>query len=473
VAVQFVDREREINELRELAGQPPALVVIRGRRRVGKSFLLREALAGDRVISLQAEQQPRPLQLEAFARECSRLLPGAPPLVFRDWGEALEFAEQQARADGPLTVVLDEFQYLAASDAGLESTIQRLWDRWDADGVPVLIVLCGSALSFMAGLLGGARPTYGRSVYRPLLLPLTYRDTAAFAPASSSPSELIERFAVLGGTPQYQRWAGPRPLRDVIAKAILPTDAPLHSDPEHLIRAEEEIREPGPYFGALDAIASGYTTTSEIAGRLAIKQQLADKFLSRLEDLGYIARAEPLEPGRKGARRAYWEIKDPYFRFWFRYVLPNRSRLARGRISEVAREIRADLSTFVGPVFEECCREWVARYSPLGESALEVGSWWSRTHDLEIDVVTLEKRGYGVLGSCKWSTRKVGENVLDELYEAKAAFGPKAAQTKLALFARAGFTEALRERAEREDVALIDAADLYSNRGSEGDASSA
>lgn len=461
MAVELVDREREIQQLRELAAGPPALVVLRGRRRVGKSFLLRVALAGDRVISLQAEQQPRPLQLEAFARECSRLLPGTPPLAFGDWSAALEFAERQAGATGPLTVVLDEFQYLAASDPGLESTIQRLWDRWDADGVPVLLVLCGSALSFMAGLLGGARPTFGRSVYRPLLLPLTYRDAGAFAPASSSPAELIERFAVLGGTPQYQRWAGARPIGEVVSKTVLPPDAPLHSDPEHLVRAEEEIREPGPYFGALEAIARGYTTTTQIAGRLEIKQQLAGKFLARLDELGYIARAEPLEPGRKGARRAVWRIEDPYFRFWFRYVFPNRSRLARGRIGEVGREIRRDLSTFVGPVFEACCREWVARYSPLGESALEVGSWWSRRHDLEIDVVTLGKKGYDVLGSCKWSTRRVGESVLDGLYEARSALGPKAAQARLAIFARSGFTEALRERATREGVELVEASDLF------------
>lgn len=461
MAVGIVDREGEIEQLRALAQAPPALVVLRGRRRVGKSFLLRVALTGDRVISLQAEQKPRPLQLEAFARECSRLLPGAPPLAFAEWGEAFEFVERQAQVGGPLIVILDEFQYLAASDPGLESTIQRLWDRWDASGVPVMLVLSGSALSFMAGLLGGTQPTYGRSVYRPLLLPLSYRDSAAFAPAGTSPVELIERFAVVGGTPQYQRWAGARPLAAVIANTILPTDAPLHSDPEHLIREEENIREPGPYFGALEAIAGGYTTTSAIAGRLEIKQQLADKFLSRLEQLGYIARVEPLEPGGKAARRAYWQMKDPHFRFWFGYVFPNRSRLARGRVKEVAQEIRRDLSTLVGPIFEDCCREWVGRYSQLGESALEVGSWWSRKHDVEVDVVTLDKKGYALLGSCKWWTSKVGENVLDDLHEAKTVLGPKAAQAKLALFSRAGFTEALRGRAEREDVVLVEVADLF------------
>ncbi|HXF71988.1 MAG TPA: ATP-binding protein [Actinomycetota bacterium] len=459
--LEVVDREREIGELRRLAAHPPALVIVRGRRRIGKTFLLRVAFAGPRVVYLQAEEQPRPLQLEAFAEECRRLVPGNPPLSFRDWGEAFRFVEDQADRGGPLIVILDEFQYLAASDPGIVSTIQRSWDRWDAHRTQVMLVLSGSALSFMEGLLAVSSPAFGRSVFRPLLLPLTYRDSAAFAPGGTSPDRLIERFAVVGGTPQYQVWAGRRPLGRVIAETILPPGAPLHNEPEHLVRQEEKIREPGPYLGTLRAIAEGYGSTSAIAARLEMKQQLASQFLARLEALGYVVRAEPLEPGRRGAKRGYWRIADPYLRFWFRYVLPNRSRLARGRITEVAQEIRQDLATFVGPVFEECCREWVARYSALGAAALEVGSWWSRTHDLEIDVVTVERSGYGLLGSCKWSRRPVGERVLDALYAAKAALGPKAGRARLAIFSRAGFSPALRERAAREGVALVEVADLF------------
>jgi AAA+ ATPase superfamily predicted ATPase len=459
--VQIVDREREISELRRLAEQPPALVILRGRRRIGKTFLLRVALSGPRVVHFQAEEQPRSLQLTAFARECGQLLPGAPPLAFSDWGQAFRFLEDQARRGGPLVVILDEFQYVAAADPGIVSAIQHLWDEWDAERVPITLVLSGSALSFMEGLLGGASPTFGRSTYRPLLLPLTYRDSAAFAPRATPPDRLIERFAVLGGTPQYQLWAGRRSLDRVIEEAILPPDAPLHSDPEHLVRQEQGIKEPGPYFGALQAIAEGHTSTSAIAARLEMKQQLASQFLDRLKALGYVVRVEPLEPGRRPGGRGYWRVSDPYFRFWFRYVFPNRSRLARGRITEVASEILEDLPVFIGHAFEDCCREWVARYSPLGSDALDVGSWWSRTHDVEVDVVTVEKTGYGLLGSCKWSTRPVGEGVLDDLYRARAALGPKAAQAKLAIFARAGFSAGLAERAAKEGVALVGVADLF------------
>jgi hypothetical protein len=458
---QVVDREREIAQLRELAANPPALVILRGRRRIGKTFLLRVALTGDRVVHFQAEEQPRALQIEAFARECSRLVSGAPPLSFGTWADALQFVGDQAAQEGPLVIVLDELQYLASSDQALVSTIQRFWDQWDSEGTPVTLVLSGSALSFMQGLLTGSKPTFGRSVYRPVLLPLTYRDCGAFAPEGASADTLIERFAVLGGTPQYQRWAGSRSLARILSETILPPDAALHSEPENLIRQEEGIREHGPYFGVLQAIAEGYTSTSAIAGRLGVKQQLATQYLSRLQQLGYVARVEPLEPGRRGAARGHWKTIDPYFRFWFRYVLVNRSRLARGRIDEVAGEIREDLANFMGPVFEDVCRDWVGCHSTLGEGALEVGSWWSRRSDVEVDVVTLEKKGYGLLGSCKWRRSRMGVAELDDLHRARAALGPRAAQAKLVLFARGGFTRQVVERAALEKVSLVGLADLF------------
>ncbi|MGI8426455.1 MAG: ATP-binding protein [Actinomycetota bacterium] len=461
MAIKMVDREHEVERLRELAASPPAFVVLRGRRRVGKTFLLRFALSGDRVLHLQAEEKPASLQIEAFARECSGLIPGEPPLSFTDWPAAFEFVEQQAKSGGPIVLVLDEFQYLAASQPSLESVIQRFWDRWERSGVKIMVVLSGSALSFMGGLLSSSRPLHGRSGFRPLLLPLTYREAAEFAPSDSSPAALIQRFAVLGGTPQYQKWAGTKSLKEILEKVILPPDAPLHNEPQHLIRQESGIREPGPYFGALEAVASGYSKTTAVAARLGIGQQLASGFLSRLEELGYLAKVTPLEPGNKGRARGYWKVSDPYFRFWFRFVQPNRSRLARGRIKEVADDIRKQLPTFVGPIFEDCCREWVGRYSELGATPLQIGSWWSRRHDVEIDVTGISKNEHLLLGACKWSRSRTGMGTLQELLRAQEHLGARAAHAKLLIFSRSGFSEELLSHAKPPSVSLFAIEDLF------------
>jgi AAA+ ATPase superfamily predicted ATPase len=412
-------------------------------------------------VSYQAEVNPRALQLESFAAECRRLIAGTPELRFGDWDDALAFVEAQAREHGPLTVVIDEFQRVAAEDASIESKIQRAWDRWDHQSVPVALVLSGSALSFMAGLFQGGKPIHGRSVLRPLLQPLSYRDIGAFGPGGLTPIELVERFSVLGGTPQYLRWAGPRPLAEVIEDVLLSPDAPLYDDPEHLIREEENIRNPGPYFGIMEAIARGYTDPTSIGGKLQISSQLATNFLNRLAELEYVAKVEPLEPGHSGSARAYWKISDPYFRLWFGYVFPNRSRLARGRIKEVARELARASSQITSLVFEDVCREWIGRYSELGADADDVGSWWSRRSYSEIDVVALNRRGYSVLGSCKWRSKPVGPAVLDDLHAARSSLGPKAAQARLAIFSKSGFKPELSLRAEHEGVVLVEVAALF------------
>lgn len=460
VAIKVVNRQRELQQFRTLAATPPGLVILSGRRRVGKSFLLKVALTGDRVVYFQAEEQPRALQLAAFARECAPIV-GDAPLAFASWEDAFAFLDGQAKRGGGVVAVLDEFQYLAYEDAGLVSAVQKWWDRWDHENTPVLLVLSGSALTFMAGLLSGQKPTHGRSVFRPVLQPLDYRDAAEFAPKRLSPIELIERYAVLGGTPQYQRWAGARPLKEILRDVILSPDAPLHRDPEHLIREEGEIREPGPYFGTLEAIADGYITPTEMGGRLEAGTQLVNKYLKRLAALGYIAKVEPLEPRGKGKSRAYWKISDPYFRFWFTHVLPNRSRLARGRIEEVARQIEKQLPTYTGPVFEDICRDWISRFSPLGASAEYVGSWWSRRSDVEIDIAALDKKGYTILAECKWWDESVGVDVLDDLREAQAIIGPKANQAQLALFSKRGYTDELRTRAAGEGIRLFTVEDLF------------
>jgi AAA+ ATPase superfamily predicted ATPase len=455
----IVNREGELAELRRLAASPPGLVVLRGRRRVGKSHLLQAAFAPVRLVSFQADEQSEAGQLRLLAREAARLLPGAPSLAFSTWEDAAEFFEAQA-SQGALIVVLDEFQYLCASQPALPSVLQRAWDRWQRRKLPILLVLSGSAITFMEGLLRQGAPLYGRADYRPLLQPLDPWAAAEFAGPGTLPDALVERYAVLGGTPQYQVWAGRRSVTAIVREVVLAKGAPLYEEPLNLLRSQEGIRDPGTYFAALLAIAQGQTGTGHIASRAQVSPSVAGRMLDRLRDLGYVEQREPvaLKPERV---RAYWRIRDPYFRFWFRYVFPNRSRLERDLVDDVAREVAADLSTFVGHVFEDVCRWWVGRRSPYAATSVEVGAWWSRKGDAEVDVVAVGQDRHVLLGSCKWRDREVGEDVLDQLYAHRALLGPKAARARLALFARRGFGAIVRRRAQEEDVLLVTAGDLF------------
>lgn len=455
----IVDREDELHALTATLNERPALVVLRGRRRVGKSFLLARAFAHERVLALQADEQDEPAHLTLFGQEASRLLPGTPPLTLGSWDDALRFVDAQARAE-PLCLVLDEFQWLCRAQPALPSIVQRHWDRWRRDDVPIVVAIAGSALSFMEGLLQHSSPLYGRATYRPLLEPLDYRQAAGFS-SDRDPESLLRRFAILGGTPQYQVWAGDRPLEEIIIDRILTRGSPLYDDPHHLLREGEAIRSPGSYLSVLWSIARGDTRFNQIANRTGSAAAGLTQRLERLIDAGYLEFRVPSEPQAK-TKRGIYRIADPYFRFWYRYVFPNRSRLELGRVRDVADEIVADLDNHMDTVFEDCCRIWAAKYAPadLIGAFDGIGAWWTRDGQTEVDIAAHRDNRYTFLGSVKWKST-VDERVLDQLEEARDKMGPKAARARLALFARSGFTDRLRQRAQRDGVVLVTAHELF------------
>ncbi len=458
----FVDREDEVLQLRGAQASPPALVVIGGRRRIGKSALIAHALAGPRTVIFQADERAEQAQLAALGAELGRTLLGTDALRPRSWEEVFDLVEAQV-ARGPLTLVLDEFQWLKRSQPALDSIIQRYWDRWDRAGLAVCLVLSGSALSLMEGLLVANAPLFGRAVARPVLGPIDYRASAAFAD-TADPELLLRRYAILGGTPQYQVWAGrtadpARLLRD----HVLVPGGGLYGDPLHLLREEEGIRDPGTYLSILAAIAGGTTVYNEIAQRAGIESGNLKGKLDRLAALGYVQVREPMSPKPSDRRRrAIYAIGDTFFRFWFRYVLPNRSRLEAGRIDEVAQEVEVDLDNFMGLGFEECAREWARRYA---DAALvgrldAVGSWWSRDGRHELDIVGVHKERIELVGTCKWR-RHVDHDVIEQLLGTQAVLGRPATRARRIAIAREGFSDQALELAREESVALLTAQDLF------------
>ncbi len=456
---ELVDREREQRQMLDAAASPPALIVVIGRRRVGKSFLLARTFTDARTVSFQGDEQSERHHLDLLAGEAGRTLLGTDALSFTTWDDALRFFGEQARRD-PLTVILDEFQWLKAAQDALDSIIQRHWDEWDRGGVPVTLVLSGSALTLMERLLDRGAPLFGRASARPRLQPLDYRESAAFA-GTSVPVELLRRWAVLGGTPQYQIWAGEGDLESVIAERILAKDSSLYDDPRHLLREGEGIRDPGTYLAILGAVAKGATHHNEIAQRAGVPTGNLARKLERLENRGYVAPRCPLAADGIEDRSSY-QIADPYFRFWFRYVANNRSRLERGRVDEVRDEVLADLDNLMGWSFEQCCRRWLGTYveeERIG-APQQVGSWWSRNGHVEVDVVGVRNHRYVLVGSCKWR-RIAGLDILGDLYAKQEQLGPRAARARRVLFAREDFTAEVREKATTDDVLLVTAADLF------------
>ena len=340
----MIDRQDELERLRRAATEAPQLVVMRGRRRVGKSYLLDRSYADHRLVYFQADEGEARGHLDLLAAELGRLVNA--PIAFGDWNEALGTLGEQAKLQ-PLVVVLDEFQWMLLAEPTLDSIVMRHFDRWERARVPITLVVSGSALTMIEQLLEGDRAMFGRSGYRPFLQPFDYRDAALFVPNTSSAAQKLLRYGVLGGTAQYQVWAGHAPIREILKRRILAKDEPLFEEPLQLIRGESAIREPGNYYEVLRVIARGATQFNEILQRSKISSgQLLTNRLDRLAKLRYIEQRQPL--GGNGS--ASWSVSDPFFRFWFRYVYPNRSRLQRGRVDEVCEAILADIDNHMGGV---------------------------------------------------------------------------------------------------------------------------
>src|ERR1700733_8763021 len=197
----MVDREREKVRLEQAAAQAPQLVVLRGRRRVGKSYLLDHSFTGQRFVYFQADEGEERDHLDLLAAEVGALVDA--PLSFTDWEAALGYLGSLAE-DAPLVVALDEYQWMRKAQPRLDSMIVRHFDRWERAGRRLTLVLSGRALTLMEELLEGNQPMFGRAAYRPLLEPFDFRDAARFASERLSAEEKLRRFAVLGGTAQYQ-----------------------------------------------------------------------------------------------------------------------------------------------------------------------------------------------------------------------------------------------------------------------------
>jgi AAA+ ATPase superfamily predicted ATPase len=449
-----IDRRQELERLRVAAAEAPQLVVMRGRRRVGKSYLLDRSFAEYRLVYFQADEGEMRGHLDLLANELGRLINA--PVAFRDWNEALTSLGDQA-LDEPLVVVLDEFQWMLMAEPLLDSIIMRHFDKWERARVPITLVLSGSALTMMEQLLDGGRPMFGRAGYRPLVQPFDYRDAALFASTTANSTHKLQRYGILGGTAQYQVWAGKASIREILKRRILAKDESLFEEPLQLIRGESTIREPGNYYELLRTIARGATRFSDIAQRSKISSgQLLNNRLERLASLHYIEERRPL--GGNGS--ASWSISDPFFRFWFRYIYPNRSRLQRGRVEEVCDAIMADFDNYMGPVFEDVCRDWAARHSTDQKlaDAEEIGSYWTRTHDVEVDLVARRRSGVIVVGSCKWSARADAHD-LDRLIELRGKIRG-AGNAALYVFAR-DFHKSLIDRAALDDVRLVSADELF------------
>lgn len=445
---------------REYAREGSALVILYGRRRVGKTTLISEFIKDKNALFFLASEEAEAQNRNAFKEKVaefvnSNLLRNAD---IKSW-DVLFRAIMDTPFERKPVIVLDEFQYLGKANPAFPSIFQRIWEEILKDH-SVMVILCGSLISMMESqTLAYDSPLYGRRTAQIRLKQIPFRYYHAFFP-NKSRRDLIELYAVTGGVPKYiELFSENKDIYSSIQTCILNRSGYLYDEPHFLL--QQEVSEVGSYFSIIKAIAAGNAKLSAIASVLEIKSTSLTKYLKTLIDLDILEREVPItEENPEKSKKGLYKIKDNYLRFWFAFVYPNMSFIESGHSQLVMNKIRKSLvKNHVAFVYEDVCKErmwelnaddvWPFNFTKLGRY------WDSRD---EIDIAALDPEGKNlILGECKYWAEPVGISVLRSL-EAKAetvAWERDSRNVWYVIFSASGFTDDLIKEAEsRADLRL-------------------
>jgi len=456
----FVDRKKELDSLASAYDQKGAgLIVIYGRRRVGKTTLINEFFKEKPRIFFLADKQ---VETELIARLRNLIAeylndPGLLEIEFKTWDSLFDYWIKHADFSQKIVFVIDEFQYLAKVNNAFPSIFQRIWDE-KLKEKNILVILCGSMINMMySTTLSYSSPLYGRRTGQIKLEPVKFTEFPEFFPRTGI-EKLVELYSVIGGVPKYIELFNPKKsLFDNIQNHILNKNGYLYAEPRFLL--SEEVTEPTTYFSILKTIAGGERKMGNIASRLKVSTQNLTGYFNILIDLGILERRVPVtENMPEKSKMGLYFIKDNFFRFWFRYVFADQSYLEMENAGYVLQKIRSNFNEYVSLAFEDIAPDILfdkktARSFPFVPE--KWGRWWD--NKTEIDLMAINtKNNSACFIECKWSRNLVDIDVLSKLkIKAERVEWYKGTRKDFfAIISRKGFTRRLIDAANKEGVLL-------------------
>lgn len=421
--MKFVDRNSEFSRLDTLLGSSrPVFVIVRGRRRIGKSALIGRVLKVDDIY-FEADRTDTPEQMRQLSSVISVHFPGFADAQYSGWKALLTALNY--RAEKRFTLCLDEFPYLMENDPSLPSVIQGLLDD-DKTPLRFNLVLCGSSQTMMYNLTHDEQsPLFGRADadmnMHPIRLPFLQEALSLNA------QETIENYAVWGGVPRY--WllrevsSG---LRDAIDTHILSTMGILYEEPLRLFR--DDVKDTVKVSTIMSIVGSGVHRLSEIASRCSEPATNLSRPLAKLVDLGYLEKEIPFGESPNNSKKSLYNISDPFLSFYYKFVIPNRSFIELARRGPIDLSMETGFPGHVGNRWEHLCREAVSGNTLDGVLYGEARRWWGKVklddewEDVELDVVaeSLDHKTL-LIGECKWSTGENGRLLTHALEKIAAA----------------------------------------------------
>lgn len=413
--LSFLDRREELARLVRLVKRDEgAFGVLYGRRRCGKSRLLRETAPPETSVFFVGDDREAALQRAGLASEIGRFLEGFGDVTYSEWDALL--ARWWSDAPPGAVLILDELPSLVARTPELPSVIQKHVDRNHRRRVHLLVA--GSSQRMMQGLvLDRSAPLYGRATEILKITPLA-AGWIGEALSIADPADAVVAFAHWGGVPRYWELAGDHSgLEEAVRSLVLDPLGVLHEEPGRLLL--DDLRDTTQAASVLSLIGRGCHRVSEIAGRLGKPATSLGRPLQRLMEMGLVQREVPFGAAARGTKRSLYRISDPFLAFWFRFVEPNRSRLEARQMEAVERSIAADVKHHIAAVWEQLARRSVPPMRIEGETWGPASRWWGTGMDrkpLEVDLVAESAGGDRLLvGEVKWAAPREGRRLEQEL----------------------------------------------------------
>jgi len=436
----FVNRTKELNTLdNEYKRANSSFSVIYGRRRIGKTTLIKEFIQDKKAIYYYATEINLSMQLKSFTKDILEIL-GFSHISFETFEDAFIFLAKNI-GDKKLILVIDEYQNLVKVEKSFSSMLQKIWDIYFKD-TNIYLILCGSTISTMhSEILNYSAPLYGRSTSIIHLQPLLAHYIHDFVPNLNFET-FMNIYASFGTIPKYlEMYKKDKSFKENINEVILDKNSFLYNEGYFLLK--QEINEVSTYFSILEAISKGATKLGNISKMLEMNSSQLTRYIEKLIALGFIDKEIPVtEKNPLKSKLGRYRFRDNFLKFWFFYVYKNYRYLEIGLNEYVLKEIETNFNdNFVSFAYEDFVQEQIL-HNPmkyLGFVPLKIGRWWNNKE--EIDLVAFDEGKIAFI-ECKWRNRKVNRAVFEAL-KIKSELIDMPQRKQFVIFSKTGCSEAL------------------------------
>lgn len=464
----MIGRQKELSLLEKLYNSPKfEYLNLYGRRRVGKSTLLTEFSSLHRCIFMTGQEKNNPLNQSDFTRAICEYFSCSFIPDFKEWKPIFEFLTDlivKNPSDEKIVIIIDEFPYIAKEDASIKSALQTIIDRKWKNMSNVLLILCGSSISFMVNdVMGAASPLHGRATSEYELLPFDYTITKEFYPAMSDIDRIVT-YGILGGIPLYLlSFSDKLSVKENIENGLLSPISVMRREPLNLLRME--LREPLFYNSILLSVSNGATKLGEVSTKVYEDASKVSKYIETLKELRIVTKSVPYGE-KESSKKSVYQIKDNYFKFWYRFIFPNEGKINLLGEEKAAESIIDSLSDYMGLVFEDICREYMVRLAQKGNLPFipdGFGKWWgnnpAKKRQDDIDIIGTDGTK-GIFCECKFRNELFDLPEFNDLLSASEIF-TQINEKHFYLFSKSGFTQAVKDQAANYNINFVTIPDLF------------